>query len=173
MQKTSFTVLVVIGQRRLGRMLPVITVKTLLTRSIFAESETEMRATSQVMGHPPRYKYQWGRKMSGKCVIRSPFAWQHCSPTCSLSFSTRSPWGWFLKSVRSEISESSNQKSAFWASRASILILKLAATRPSYPTYLLQLDGKEVNFSYSPPSSKIVALMRTISNEWMNASFSL
>lgn len=118
-------------------------------------------------GSPTQVQVPMGSENVRKMCDMVAIYTQHCSPTWSLSFSTRSPWWWFLKSVRSEISETSNQKSVFWASRASILILQLATTRSSYPTYLLQLDGKEVNFPYSLPSSKIVALMRIISNEWM------
>ena len=47
-------------------MLPAITVKTLLTRWNFAKSESEVKATSQVMSHPPSYNYQWGGKKSRK-----------------------------------------------------------------------------------------------------------
>lgn len=44
----------------LRRVLPAITVKTLLTRWIFAKSKAEVRATPQVMSCPPNY--QWACK---------------------------------------------------------------------------------------------------------------
>lgn len=66
-------------------MLPVITVKTLLTRSIFAKSEAAVRATSQVVGHPPSYNYQWGWKMSRRCVTWAPFIPQHTLLPCGPS----------------------------------------------------------------------------------------
>ena len=50
----------------LRRVLPAITVKTLLTRWIFAKSEAEVRATPQVMSSPPNYNYQWSCKKKKK-----------------------------------------------------------------------------------------------------------
>ena len=71
----------------LRRVLPAITVKTLLTRWIFAKSEAEVRATPQVMSSPPNYNYQWSCKKKKK--IKKNVRYRHCSPIWCLSFGTR------------------------------------------------------------------------------------